>query len=73
MLRSVRKVVNQRALSASSPIFPGSGLTEDQLVWQDAAQKWGAAELAPFSAEWDAKCHYPIDVIKVCFLRKCRL
>ncbi|CBY20923.1 unnamed protein product [Oikopleura dioica] len=65
MLRSVRKGAKyQRALSASSPIFPGSGLNEDQLVWQDAAQKWGAAELGPFSAEWDAKCHYPIDVIK---------
>ncbi|CAG5112706.1 Oidioi.mRNA.OKI2018_I69.chr2.g6890.t1.cds, partial [Oikopleura dioica] len=64
MLRLVRKGVSQRALSAGSPVFPGTGLNEDQLVWQDAAQKWGAAELGPYSAEWDAKCHYPIDVIK---------
>ena len=60
----VRNVV-RRALSAASPVNPGSGLTEDQLMWMDAAQKWGAAELAPFSAEWDKNSHFPIDVIKV--------
>jgi len=59
----VRNVV-RRALSAASPVNPGSGLTEDQLMWMDAAQKWGAAELAPFSAEWDKNSHFPIDVIK---------
>ena len=54
----------RRVLSAASPIHPGSGLTDDQLMWQDAAHIWGEGELAPFSSEWDAKSHFPIDVIK---------
>ena len=33
-------------------------------MWQEAAQKWGSSELGPFSAEWDKKSHFPIDVIK---------
>ena len=34
------------------------------MEWLNAAQKWGESELAPFSAEWDAKSHFPVDVIK---------
>lgn len=66
MLRSFspRKFLRVRAMSAASPINPASGLDEDQRMWQEAAQKWGEAELGPFSAEWDKNSHFPIDVIK---------
>lgn len=63
MLRSQRSII-RRFLSAASPINPQSGLGDDQRMWQEAAQKWGESELGPFSAKWDEKSHFPVDVIK---------
>jgi len=65
MLRCIRgwKPIT-RSVSITNPIHPGSGLNDDQLEWLNAAQKWGESELAPFSAEWDAKSHFPVDVMK---------
>ncbi|GGZ01562.1 acyl-CoA dehydrogenase family protein [Novosphingobium colocasiae] len=40
------------------------GLTEDQLAIQDMARKFTADQITPFAAEWDEKCHYPVDVWK---------
>jgi alkylation response protein AidB-like acyl-CoA dehydrogenase len=39
-------------------------LTEDQLAIQDMAQKFTADAITPFASEWDAKKHFPVDVIK---------
>lgn len=67
MLRRIAsgKFLRTRGLmSSASPVNPASGLNEDQRMWQEAAQKWGQSELAPFSAEWDKNSHFPIDVIK---------
>lgn len=64
MLRRFPRSIIRRTMSAASPIHPASGLNEDQREWQEAAQKWGEAELGPYSAEWDKNAHFPIDVIK---------
>jgi acyl-CoA dehydrogenase len=39
-------------------------LTEDQVTIQDMARKFTADAITPFAAEWDEKCHYPVDVWK---------
>ena len=39
-------------------------LTEDQLAIQETARKFTADRITPFAAEWDEKCHYPVDVWK---------
>ena len=39
-------------------------LTEDQAAIQDMARKFTADAITPFAAEWDEKCHYPVDVWK---------
>ncbi|MGE3624540.1 MAG: acyl-CoA dehydrogenase family protein, partial [Bdellovibrionales bacterium] len=39
-------------------------LTAEQQALQQAARDFAAGEMAPFAAEWDAKSHFPIDVIK---------
>jgi alkylation response protein AidB-like acyl-CoA dehydrogenase len=39
-------------------------LTEDQVVIQDMAKKFTADAITPFAADWDEKCHYPVDVWK---------
>jgi alkylation response protein AidB-like acyl-CoA dehydrogenase len=39
-------------------------LTDDQLAIQDMARKFTADAITPFAAEWDEKCHYPVDVWK---------
>jgi alkylation response protein AidB-like acyl-CoA dehydrogenase len=39
-------------------------LTEDQVAIQDMAKKFTADAITPFAAEWDEKCHYPVDVWK---------
>lgn len=39
-------------------------LTEDQVAIQDMARKFTADAITPFAAEWDEKCHYPVDVWK---------
>ena len=39
-------------------------LTDDQLAIQDMARKFTADRITPFAAEWDEKCHYPVDVWK---------
>ncbi len=35
-------------------------LSEDQAAFQDAAQRFAAAELAPHAAEWDRSAHFPV-------------
>jgi alkylation response protein AidB-like acyl-CoA dehydrogenase len=39
-------------------------LNEDQVAIQDMARKFTADAITPFAAEWDEKCHYPVDVWK---------
>ena len=39
-------------------------LTDDQLVIQDMARKFTADRITPHAAQWDADCHYPVDVWK---------
>lgn len=39
-------------------------LSEDQRAFQQVARDFAAAEMAPFAAEWDAECIFPIDVIR---------
>ena len=39
-------------------------LTDDQRAIQDAARAFADAELAPHSAEWDEKKHFPVDVMR---------
>ncbi len=39
-------------------------LTDDQLAIQDLARRFTADAITPFAAEWDATCHYPVDVWK---------
>lgn len=39
-------------------------LNEDQVAIQDAALAFAEGQLAPHSAEWDEKKHFPIDVLR---------
>ncbi len=39
-------------------------LTDEQEAIQEMAQRFAADELAPHTAEWDEKHHFPVDVIK---------
>lgn len=39
-------------------------LTEDQIAIQDMARRFTADAITPFAAEWDAACHYPVEVWK---------
>jgi len=39
-------------------------LNEDQVAIQDAARAFAEGQLAPFSAEWDEKKHFPVDVLR---------
>jgi alkylation response protein AidB-like acyl-CoA dehydrogenase len=39
-------------------------LTDDQVAIQNMARKFTADAITPFAAEWDEKCHYPVDVWK---------
>jgi alkylation response protein AidB-like acyl-CoA dehydrogenase len=39
-------------------------LTEEQAAIQDTALTFAKERLAPHAAEWDEKCHFPIDVIR---------
>ena len=39
-------------------------LSEDQRAIQDLAADFAAAELAPFSAQWDEESHFPVDVMR---------
>ena len=38
-------------------------LSEDQLAFQNLSKDFASKELAPFAAEWDAKSHFPKEVI----------
>lgn len=40
-------------------------LTEEQEAIQEMARRFAADELAPHTAEWDEKKHFPVDVIKM--------
>ncbi|MDO8409162.1 MAG: acyl-CoA dehydrogenase family protein [Phenylobacterium sp.] len=39
-------------------------LSEDQRALQAAAQAFAAAELAPFSAQWDREGHFPVETLR---------
>jgi len=39
-------------------------LNDEQRAYQDAARAFAEKEIAPFAAEWDAKKHFPRDVMK---------
>lgn len=39
-------------------------LTQDQQALQRAAADFARAELSDHAADWDARCHFPVDVIK---------
>lgn len=39
-------------------------LNEDQVAIQDAARAFAEGQLAPRSAEWDEKKHFPVDVLR---------
>jgi alkylation response protein AidB-like acyl-CoA dehydrogenase len=39
-------------------------LNEDQVAIQDAARAFAEGQLAPFSAEWDEKKHFPVDTLR---------
>jgi alkylation response protein AidB-like acyl-CoA dehydrogenase len=41
-----------------------SGLTEEQLAFQDMARDFAVAELAPHAAEWDAKEIFPVETLR---------
>jgi alkylation response protein AidB-like acyl-CoA dehydrogenase len=39
-------------------------LSEDQCAFQQSARSFAAIEMAPYAANWDAECIFPIDVIQ---------
>ncbi len=39
-------------------------LTDDQLAIREAAERFTAAEITPFAADWDATSHYPIETVR---------
>lgn len=39
-------------------------LSDDQIAIQDAARAFAEGQLAPHSAEWDEKKHFPVDVMR---------
>ena len=39
-------------------------LSDDQIAIQDAARAFAEGQLAPHSAEWDEKRHFPVDVLR---------
>jgi alkylation response protein AidB-like acyl-CoA dehydrogenase len=39
-------------------------LTEDQHAIEDAARRFATDRLAPYSAEWDEKEHFPVDALR---------
>jgi alkylation response protein AidB-like acyl-CoA dehydrogenase len=39
-------------------------LTEEQAAIQEAALTFAKERIAPHAAEWDEKCHFPVDVIR---------
>jgi len=39
-------------------------LNEDQVAIQDAARAFAEGQLAPFSAQWDEKKHFPVDTLR---------
>ena len=39
-------------------------LNDDQIAIQDAARAFAEGQLAPYSAEWDEKKHFPVDVLR---------
>ena len=39
-------------------------LTEEQRAFRDVAAQFAAEHIAPHAAEWDATCHFPVDVLR---------
>ena len=55
----------QPAGEAAGEAAPSAGgLSEAQLAIQEVAQSFAREELAPFSAEWDEKHHFPVDTLR---------
>jgi len=52
--------VGTRAASLS----PATGLDEDRAMFHELAQDFADNELFPNAAEWDAKSHFPVDVLR---------
>ena len=39
-------------------------LGDDQRAFREVARAFAAERMAPFAAEWDESCHFPIDVLR---------
>ena len=39
-------------------------LSEEQRAFQDMAAQFAAEQMEPYAAEWDAKCHFPVDTLR---------
>ena len=39
-------------------------LSEEQRAFQDTARDFAAERLAPNAADWDERCHFPVDVLR---------
>ncbi|KAL4422755.1 hypothetical protein ABPG75_008952 [Micractinium tetrahymenae] len=54
----------QAAAASTSLADPNFDLTEDQQQFKHVAEMFAREELAPFSAEWDEKHHFPVETLK---------
>lgn len=39
-------------------------LSEEQRAFQGVARQFAAAELAPYAADWDQRCHFPVEALR---------
>ncbi len=39
-------------------------LTEEQLAFQAMARSFAEAQMAPFAADWDERCHFPVETLR---------
>src|SRR5919106_6880600 len=39
-------------------------LSEEQRSFQDMARQFAAERLAPHAADWDQRCHFPVDALR---------
>ncbi|KAJ9465122.1 Isobutyryl-CoA dehydrogenase [Diplonema papillatum] len=62
----MKAATRRSARLAQARFFSGGatfGLTEEQLLFQDAARSFAATEIEPHAAKWDATKHFPTDVL----------
>jgi isobutyryl-CoA dehydrogenase len=59
-----RALSSRAACTGVDVIDPTIGLNEDQKVFYDLARSFADEQLAPFAAQWDEDCHFPLDVLK---------